>query len=113
MATFLTRSLGSRFADRLLEITGSFHEDINAVALAGITIGCTTTSFCPDATVTRDNGRLYRAFGAPALSDYNQDWTSNSRCPLCLFDGALADANPDTCTCTCCACKLQGRWSRP
>jgi len=67
MATFLTRSLGlpgsptDYFGDDL----GSIHEgDINAVALAGITMGCTAGTFCPDATVTREQmaAFLYRAF---------------------------------------------------
>jgi hypothetical protein len=44
---------------------GSVHEgDINAAALAGITLGCATGTFCPNATVTREQmaAFLYRTF---------------------------------------------------
>jgi len=57
MATFLARALSlsptpnGPFSD----ISGSIHEgNINAIAAAGITTGCTPTSFCPAQAVTRD-----------------------------------------------------------
>jgi hypothetical protein len=67
MATFLTRSLGlpGSPTDYFNDDLGSVHEgDINAVALAGITLGCTASTFCPDATVTREQmaAFLYRTF---------------------------------------------------
>jgi Glycosyl hydrolase family 26/S-layer homology domain len=67
MATFLTRSLGlpGSPTDYFNDDLGSVHEgDINAVALAGITLGCTANTFCPDATVTREQmaAFLYRTF---------------------------------------------------
>ena len=67
MATFLTRALGlpGSPTDYFADDPGSIHEnEINAVAQAGITNGCTTVSFCPDATVTREQmaAFLYRAF---------------------------------------------------
>jgi hypothetical protein len=67
MATFLTRSLGlpGSPTDYFGDDAGSFHEPhINAVALAAITKGCTTTTFCPSATVNREQmaAFLYRAF---------------------------------------------------
>ena len=67
MATFLSRSLrlpGSPI-DYFNDDTGSVHEgDINAVALAGITFGCTDAAFCPSATVTREQmaAFLHRTF---------------------------------------------------
>lgn len=57
MATFLTRAfaLPTASTDPFSDDSGSVHEaDINAVALAGITIGCGGTSFCPAGTVTRE-----------------------------------------------------------
>ncbi len=66
MATFLTRSLGLAGSptDYFSDDTGSIHEgDINAVALAGITNGCTASTFCPDGTVSREQmaAFLFRA----------------------------------------------------
>jgi hypothetical protein len=67
MATFLSRALGLAGSptDYFVDDLGSIHEaDINAVALAGITKGCTASTFCPDGTVTREQmaAFLYRAF---------------------------------------------------
>jgi hypothetical protein len=55
MAAFLTRALGldpgpDAFTDDVGDI---FEADINALAAAGITRGCTGESFCPDEQVTR------------------------------------------------------------
>lgn len=68
MASFLTRgfALPGSSIDRFSDDTGSVHEaDINAVAQAGITLGCGNTSFCPVGTVTREQmaAFLYRALG--------------------------------------------------
>lgn len=57
MATFLTRGFGlpASAVDHFSDDIGSVHEaDINAVALAGITMGCGGTTFCPAGTVTRE-----------------------------------------------------------
>ncbi len=62
MASFLDRALGLPGAsgDPFNDDEGSVHEaSINRLAAAGITEGCTPTSFCPDDPVTpRPNGRL-------------------------------------------------------
>ncbi|HEX2370508.1 MAG TPA: CHRD domain-containing protein [Acidimicrobiia bacterium] len=57
MAAFLTRALNLQaLADGpFTDIDGSvFREDINTIAAAGITEGCTPTEFCPDDPVRRD-----------------------------------------------------------
>jgi type VII secretion-associated serine protease mycosin len=66
MASFLARALGLPAAstDYFSDDAGSIHEaDINRVAAAGITIGCTAGSYCPDASVSREQmaAFLYRA----------------------------------------------------
>ncbi|MGI8514158.1 MAG: glycoside hydrolase family 26 protein [Acidimicrobiia bacterium] len=57
MASFLVRALqlpASTF-DYFGDDEGSIHEaDINALAQAGITSGCTATTYCPGASVTRE-----------------------------------------------------------
>ncbi len=56
MATFLVRAfdIPASEVDRFDDDTGSVHEDsINALAAAGVTKGCTDTSFCPLDSVTR------------------------------------------------------------
>jgi hypothetical protein len=56
MAAFLVRTLGlaASDTDAFTDDNGSvFESDINALAASGITRGCTDTSFCPDAPVTR------------------------------------------------------------
>jgi S-layer homology domain len=66
MASFLVRALdlpGST-VDRFTDDETSIHEgDINRLAAAGITGGCTATNFCPRADVTRGQmaAFLYRA----------------------------------------------------
>ncbi|MEM7143476.1 MAG: putative glycoside hydrolase [Actinomycetota bacterium] len=69
-AALLVRALdlapGSR--DYFVDDTGSTHEnDINALAEAGITRGCTATSFCPDRVLTREQmaSLLARALDLP------------------------------------------------
>ena len=59
MASFLARalSLPAVGKDYFTDDTGNFHEaNINAVAAAGITLGCNAsgTMYCPDAPVLRD-----------------------------------------------------------
>jgi hypothetical protein len=74
MASFLVRALGLQplssgpFTDLLPNVHGG---DINALAAAGITLGCDTNRFCPTDPVRRDQmaSFLTRAFGlAPAPS---------------------------------------------
>jgi len=68
MASFLVRAfeLPATATDYFTDDTGNFHEaDINALAEAGITNGCTATTFCPSQTVTRGQmtAFLHRAMG--------------------------------------------------
>ena len=68
MASFLVRALAlpptatDYFTD---DEASSAEADINALAAAGITSGCTTTTFCPNAPVTRGQmaAFLHRVFG--------------------------------------------------
>ncbi len=67
MAAFLARSLDLEPSgvDHFMDDDGSiFEDDINAVADAGITLGCTTDRYCPNANVTRGQmaAFLARAF---------------------------------------------------
>ncbi|MGI8999879.1 MAG: S-layer homology domain-containing protein [Candidatus Limnocylindria bacterium] len=67
MASFLARALQLPPATRdwFRDDNGSMHEQsINRLAEVGITGGCTSGSFCPDASVTREQmaGFLRRAF---------------------------------------------------
>jgi type VII secretion-associated serine protease mycosin len=67
MASFLVRALHLQptTADFFTDDEGSIHEaDINALAAAGVTSGCTATSYCPSGSVTREQmaAFLYRAF---------------------------------------------------
>ena len=68
MASFLVRAfaLAPSLTDYFLDDAGSVHEtDINSLRQSGITTGCTTSSFCPDSTITREQmaAFLYRATG--------------------------------------------------
>ncbi len=68
MASFLDRALGLPAAGRddFNDDEGSVHEaSINRLAAAGITEGCTPTSFCPNDPVTRAQmaAFLFRALG--------------------------------------------------
>jgi glucose/arabinose dehydrogenase len=57
MASFLVRALDlpGTGTDFFTDDEGSIHEnDINRLAAAGITGGCTATTFCPHASVTRE-----------------------------------------------------------
>lgn len=57
----------ARFTD--VPITAQFFAEIEALADSGITLGCTATTFCPDAPLTR---RQMAAFLARALGLYWQ-----------------------------------------
>lgn len=79
MAAFLDRALGlpgtalDFFTD---DETSIFEAAINRVAAAGITTGCTPTTYCPTATVTRGQmaSFLARAFSLPSpTTDYFTD----------------------------------------
>jgi hypothetical protein len=68
MASFLARALGlgGDAPDKFTDDETSVHEtNINRLAAAGVTTGCTATSFCPTGLVTRGQmaAFLRRAFG--------------------------------------------------
>lgn len=79
MATFLTRALSLPAATRdyFTDDAGNKHEPrINALAQAGITVGCSATRFCPDGTVTRAQMATFLGRGfdlGPAVRDYFSD----------------------------------------
>lgn len=83
MASFLVRAfhLPATTTDYFTDDTGSVHEDdINALRKAGITLGCTATTYCPTASVARDQmaSFLSRALNLPATTtDYFTDDTGN------------------------------------
>lgn len=66
MASFLVRGLGLPAGpDLFTDDEGSVHEaDINALAQAGITLGCAEDVFCPGDIVTREQmaAFIYRSF---------------------------------------------------
>jgi hypothetical protein len=67
MATFLARALhlASTSTDYFTDDQGNKHEArINAIASAGLTVGCTPTTYCPNGAVTRGQMAtfLYRGF---------------------------------------------------
>ena len=76
MASFLARARGlpASATDYFSDDNGNIHEgNINAVAQAGITLGCGGGNYCPDSPVTRDEmaSFLARAMSLPAPT---QDW---------------------------------------
>lgn len=76
MASFLARATGvpSTAADWFRDDNTSMHEsDINRIASANITGGCTTTRYCPTSRITRGQmaSFLARTLGLPAAS---RDW---------------------------------------
>jgi hypothetical protein len=79
MAAFLARALHlpATSTDYFTDDNGiQFEGDINRLAAAGITRGCTTTAFCPDGLVARQQmaSFLARALHLPATStDYFTD----------------------------------------
>ena len=71
MATFLARALGlpPSTDDAFTDDGGSVHEEnINRIAEAGITVGCSATRFCPSGIVTRAQMATFlsRAFDVPS-----------------------------------------------
>jgi hypothetical protein len=76
MATFLARALDlpRSSTDYFTDDESSTHEDnINRIAQAGITIGCTSTRFCPDGTVRRGQMATFLA-RALSLPRSSTDW---------------------------------------
>lgn len=84
MASFLVRAfdLPPTTTDYFTDDETSTHEaDINALRKAGITVGCTPTTYCPTATVSRDQmaSFLSRALELPpTTTDYFTDDTGNT-----------------------------------
>jgi hypothetical protein len=86
MAALLQRALGlEEGPDRFADDDGHWAEGpINAVAQAGITRGCSSTSFCPDRTLTRAEMAVFldRAFdlaeGEDVFSDDDGHWAEVS-----------------------------------
>jgi hypothetical protein len=73
MASFLARTLGLDpvQAGSFTDIGGSVHAgNINAIAVEGITLGCTATEYCPNDRVRRDQmaSFLARALGLDPVS---------------------------------------------
>ena len=83
MASFLARALALPAAstDYFWDDAGNIHEgNINAVAQAGITLGCGGGAYCPNSPVTRDEmaSFLARAMSLPAApTDYFWDDAGN------------------------------------
>jgi hypothetical protein len=69
MASFLVRALSLPAAsqDYFIDDAGSVHQaDINSLRDSGVTMGCTSTSYCPEVTITREQMAvfLFRGFGS-------------------------------------------------
>ena len=83
MATFLVRALNlpSTSTDFFTDDEGNVHEaNINRIAAAGITSGCSATRYCPGGTVTRGQMATFlsRAFELSSTSnDYFTDDEGN------------------------------------
>ena len=83
MASFLAKALDlpSAGSDFFTDDEGLVHEaNINRIAAAGITFGCSATRFCPNGEVTRGQmaSFLARAFDLPATgTDHFSDDNSN------------------------------------
>ena len=79
MAAFLARAmdLPAASADYFTDDETSIYEaDINRLAEAGVTKGCTATTFCPNATITREQMAAFldRALDLPStVADYFTD----------------------------------------
>ena len=82
MATFLDRALDLPDGpDSFSDDTANTHEaSINAIAAAGITLGCGSDAYCPDAPVTRAEmaSFLQRAFALDDGPDIFDDDTANT-----------------------------------
>jgi len=83
MASFIARALTleDSDSDRFTDDNGNTHEGaINALAEAGITLGCTDVGYCPRRSVTRGEmaAFLFRALDLqPAAEDYFMDDNSH------------------------------------
>ncbi|MGH2418528.1 MAG: S-layer homology domain-containing protein [Candidatus Limnocylindria bacterium] len=83
MASFLKRATNLPPAgfDFFVDDATSIHEgDINGIATAGITMGCATARYCPQANVSREQMATFlaRALGLPpATTDYFVDDTGS------------------------------------
>jgi hypothetical protein len=69
MASFLVRALAypGSSVDFFTDDNTSIHQaDINSLGQSGVTTGCTPTTFCPDATITREQmaAFLFRSLGS-------------------------------------------------
>jgi S-layer homology domain len=81
MASFLARALDLPAASRdwFSDDTGLSHEDnINRIAEAGITIGCSATEFCPHESVSRGQMASFLARGLE-LPQATKDWFTDDR----------------------------------
>lgn len=70
MAAFLVRGFGlpGSATDYFTDDDGTlFENEINALAAAGITVGCATRSFCPTRTVTRGEMATFLTRAVPLL----------------------------------------------
>jgi hypothetical protein len=65
-AATYTVSQGAAFAD--VPTTHLFYNDIGKLSARGVTVGCTSTNYCPDDPVTREQ---MAAFIIRALGDFN------------------------------------------
>lgn len=88
-ATFLVRALDlpASSVDHFVDDDGNTHEDaINALADAGITRGCSATTFCPDQVLSREQmaSLLARALDLPRApgDTFTDDDTSTHRADI-------------------------------
>lgn len=105
MAGFLARAFDlPAGTDRFTDDDGSFFEDeINAIAAAGITLGCGSGSFCPHLDVTRDQmaSFLGRAMGLteavpPPRPTLDAAFTGDVLLHMPVNDAALAYGSGST-----------------
>jgi hypothetical protein len=76
MASFLVRAfdLAPSSVDRFTDDNGTFHEnDINALAAAGITTGCTPTTYCPKGVVSRQEMASFLVRALPDVGPSSDD----------------------------------------
>ena len=86
MASFLARALGlpAQSTGPFSDIAGNMHAGaINAIAAAGITLGCASGRYCPADSVRRDEmaSFLARAFGLAAAPSPFTDTAGNTHEP--------------------------------
>jgi hypothetical protein len=67
--------LGAVASDRFADVpsTSIFHDAINAIAGAGITVGCGVPNYCPSANVSREQmaAFMHRGFGRAAQGPFD------------------------------------------